>query len=414
MKHARFLFAVFCLSAVFPFFFAACKEPGVSVANQAAEKPPEPEISTLTILAAGDNLIHDIIYLAQRLPVTEAGASAEESYNFDSCYEHIRGLIEKADIAFINQETVLGGRQIGHSGYPVFNTPQETGDALLKAGFDVVNHASNHVMDRGERAVTGTMDYWDTKPAMTVLGLFRTKEERETKKQIIEKNGIKLGFLSYTYGLNGFSLPQDKPWLVPLIDTEVMARELDALRPLCDLLIVSMHWGNEFSHDISGQQRELSAFLALHQADLVIGHHPHVTEPVEIITRPDGGKLVCYYSLGDFLSHTQSDWTPDTMLGALAYVTVKKVAFPEGSEFGGQIPGSAKSITTIEEIKAIPTVSHYGKGRRPPFTVYPLYEYTNELAALQYKSTTLEYLQGVSLKLFGVYSLNDNPFAINQ
>jgi poly-gamma-glutamate synthesis protein (capsule biosynthesis protein) len=391
VKYGVFPLCLLCL-------FGGCKEPDTVAPRIEEQPPPAPKISTLTIVAAGDNLIHDIIYLAQRLP------GAEESYNFDSCYEHIKPLIERADLAFVNQETIMGGKALGHSGYPVFNTPQENGDALVKAGFDVINQASNHSLDKGEAAVFNTMDYWDKRRDVSYLGLFRTAEDRANRKTIVEKNGIKVGFLSYTYGLNGFSLPKDKPWLVPLIDTAVMAGEIDALRPLCDLLVVSMHWGNEFSHEISLRQKELALFMAEHRVDLILGHHPHVTGPMHVIFRPDGGRLVCYYSLGDFISHTQSDRTPDTMLGALAYVRVKKTSTaPSAGESG-------KSTTTIEEARAIPTVSHYGKGRRPPFTVYPLYDYSDELAALHYKNTTLDYLKGVSLKIFSIYMLNENPF----
>jgi poly-gamma-glutamate synthesis protein (capsule biosynthesis protein) len=396
MKSGRLRTAVFCLTVSLS--LSACNEPAGAAGQSAPEAVPEskPAVSTLTMLAAGDNLIHDIIYLAQRTP------GAEEAYNFDSCYDHIRGLIEAADLAFVNQETVLGGKELGHSGYPVFNTPQEVGASLIGAGFDVVNHASNHTMDRGERAVFNTMDYWDKHPEMLYLGLFRTSEQRTSLKRIIEKNGIKVGFLSYTYGLNGFSLPKDKPWLVPLIDDEVMAAEIDSLRPLCDLLVVSMHWGNEFRHEESSRQKELTLLLAKHKVDLVLGHHPHVTQTMKTFSRPDGGKLVCFYSLGDFVSHTQSDWTPDTMLGALAYVTVKKV--------NGQGDSQNESTTTIEEVRVIPTVCHYGKGRRPSFTVYPLYDYSEELAKEHYKSTSLEYLHEVSRTIFGSSLLLKNPF----
>jgi poly-gamma-glutamate synthesis protein (capsule biosynthesis protein) len=379
--------ALFCSMMFVLFPLSGCKE-AVAAAEEEAPLPgglpKEPAVSTLTILAAGDNLIHDIIYFTQRLP------GQEEAYNFDSCYAQVKGLVEEADIAFVNQETVMGGRQIGHSGYPVFNTPQEVGDALIKAGFDVANQASNHVMDRGEKAALATIDYWDARPSMIMLGLFRTQEDRDTKKHIIEKNGIKVGFLSYTYGLNGFSLPKDKPWLVPLIDAEVMIREIDRLRPLCDLLVVSMHWGNEFRHEISSQQKQLASMMAEHKVDLILGHHPHVTQPVEVIPRPDGGSLICYYSLGDFVSHTQSDWTDDTITGALAYIRVKK------QKTGGSV------VCTVETAGVIPTVCHYGKERRSPFVVYPLWDYTNELAVRHYKNnTSVESLNAAARRIFG-------------
>jgi poly-gamma-glutamate synthesis protein (capsule biosynthesis protein) len=375
-----------------------CRSAETSAGNETGQYPvskePLPEETSVTLLAAGDNLIHDIIYLAAR---------DGDRYDFDPCYSRIKAIVEKADIAMVNQETVLGGTALGLSGYPVFNSPQETGTALANAGFNVVNHASNHTMDRGEKAVTATMDFWDAfnkgrEEKVLYPGIFRGKEERETKKNIITKKGVRFGFLSYTYGLNGFSLPAGKDWLVGMINTEVMAREIDALRPDCDVLVVSMHWGNEFRHTVSETQKELAVFLAEHSVDLVIGHHPHVTQPCEILPRPDGKTLTCYYSLGDLLSHTQTDSSPDTMLGAMAWVTVvKRVLGTESEVF-------------VKSAGVIPTVCHYGKGRRPSFTVYPLWDYTEELVAEHYKSekVSLEYLYKVSREVFGMRILERN------
>jgi poly-gamma-glutamate synthesis protein (capsule biosynthesis protein) len=366
------------------------------------EVPDIPESSRntsyITIIAAGDNLVHDIIYNAARVR-----GAAEESFNFTPNYEHIKPIIEKADIAFVNQETVLGGKNFSNSGYPVFNTPQDVGLALINTGFDVVNHASNHTMDRGEGAVFGTMDFWDAHKEVELLGIFRSEEQRKTEKHIIEKNGIKVGFLSYTYGLNGFVLPRDKPWLVGMIDKDVMQKEIAELRPLCDLLVVSMHWGNEFQHTISDSQKDLAQFMAERRVDVIIGHHPHVTEPVEVFPRPDGGRLICYYSLGDMLSHTQSDWTNDTITGALAYIRVKKTQ--RGTE----------TTCAVEIAGVIPTVCHYGKERGSPFIVYPLWDYTNEQAAVHYKNKmTLDYLKDVAGKIFGLRVMSREQYALYE
>jgi poly-gamma-glutamate synthesis protein (capsule biosynthesis protein) len=361
-------------------------------AGNAVEEIPAVEETSVILAAAGDNLIHDLIYFAAR---------DGETYDFNPMYRHVKPLLEKAGIAFINQETVLGGTAIGLSSYPSFNSPQETGAALAAAGFNVVNHASNHSMDRGEKALAATMDFWDEfnrerAEKVRYLGVFRSAEERENSRSIIEKEGIRFGFLSYTYGLNGYSLPAGKDWMVPLIDKETMAKEIDALRPHCDILVVSMHWGSEFRHTPSDEQKELAAFLADHKVDLVLGHHPHVTQPCEVIRRADGGSLTVYYSLGDFLSHTQTASSPDTMLGALAWVTVTR-----------SVSGSV-SITAAE---VIPTVCHYGKGRSPSFTVYPLWDYTEALAAEHYKSAkiSLDYLWKTSREIFGERLLELDP-----
>jgi poly-gamma-glutamate synthesis protein (capsule biosynthesis protein) len=349
-------------------------------------QPLSQQTQTITLIAAGDNLIHDTVYRAAALP--------KGGYDFGPIYERVRPLIQAADIAFINQESILGGEKFVLSNYPAFNSPQEAGLALAEAGFDVVNHATNHTMDKGQGAVFASLDFWDAlnkkraEEPVLVLGVFRSKEQRSEAK-IVERRGVKVGFLSYTYGLNGNPLPRDKPWLTALIDPRVMAAEIDALRPLCDLLVVSMHWGVEYRHETSPSQRELAALLAAHKVDLVLGHHPHVIEPVEILDREDGGKMVCFYSLGDFLSHTSS--SKDCALGALGLVTVQKTALP------GQPP-----VTQITGVQAIPTVCHYGRTRPLSFKVYPLYEYTEELAAAHRFRFTLAYLRGVAEKVLGV------------
>jgi poly-gamma-glutamate synthesis protein (capsule biosynthesis protein) len=190
--------------------------------------------SSLTLVAAGDNLFHETIFKAFK---------GEEGYNFDPVYETVKPLIAGADLAFINQETVLGRESFGYSGYPRFNTPQALAKNLADAGFDIINQANNHIMDKGEEGIRDTIGVWDGVPGVTCLGIHRSREERDGRKVVIEKNGIRTGFLAYTYGTNSLPLPRDKPYLVSLIDRETMTAEIGALRPLCDFLVVSMHWG---------------------------------------------------------------------------------------------------------------------------------------------------------------------------
>ena len=377
-------------------FFPGCPKPAAKQTTNNKNSVTEVETisetsSFITIIAAGDNLIHDIIY-------NRARVAGEDRFDFSPAYAQIKPIIEKADIAFVNQETVMGGKQLGYSGYPVFNTPQDAGLGLIDAGFNVINHASNHSMDRGEAAVFGTIDFWKSQ-GVNCLGIFKSEEERKTGKHIMEKNGIKTGFLSYTYGLNGFVLPRDKPWLVGLIDKEVMAREIGELRPHCDFLVVSMHWGSEFLHTVNDYQKEMALFLAEQKVDLILGHHPHVTAPVEVIDRPDGKKLFVYYSLGDILSHTQSAYTQDTVTGALAYIQVKKT-------------GTKDTVyCTVETATVIPTVCHYTLDRKKPFTAYPLWDYTDELASIHFKKNlTVKYLNDVARQVFGLRVLDRELF----
>ena len=260
---------------------------------------------------------------------------------------------------------MIAGEAFGYSGYPEFNGPHEIGTALIDTGFDVVNHATNHTMDKGEAAVYAVMDFWDKHSNILVLGIYRSKEQRDTRRAIIKKNNITIGWLAYTYGTNGIPLPKAKPYLVSLIDTQVMAREIAELRLLCDFLIVSMHWGEEYRHTTSKRQEELALFLAENNVDLVLGHHPHVIQPVREYPRTGDGKTVVFFSLGNFLS---SQKELPRLLGAMAHITVTKTENK-----------SAPQPVFVKEAEIIPIVTHYDKEYKH-FKVYPLAAYTKELA----------------------------------
>jgi len=379
------------------FFSCAGVPKQTPVPAPAPEITTEPEIKTplapqanyLTIVAVGDNLLHE--------PIIRAGFQTS-GYNFDSMYDKIRGYILPADIAFINQETVLINKNLGYSGYPQFGSPKEIGDAIAAAGFDIVNHATNHIMDKGEAGVLSSMDFWDSYQDIHYLGIHRSEEDRAKRQVIISKNNFKVGFLSYTYGTNGIPLPKGKSWLVSMIDQGKMAADIKSLRPLCDYLVVSMHWGEEYRLSRSKEQEKLAAFLAEQQVDLVIGHHPHVLEPLVIEKRKDGGSMPVFYSLGNFLS-AHATPVKETLLGGLMYVKLKK---------------KEETIST-EEIGLIPIITHYDAGLSG-FSVYPLHEYTEEMAAKHWnrrrgdKNLTTSYFIRLAVDMFGPALILENPF----
>lgn len=370
--------------------FAGCHASQSAVPQYAAvEAEAEEQILKryLVMVAAGDNLTHCIIFNRAR--------TSDGRFDFNSSFDRIRPIIQNADIAFVNQETVMGGTQFGYTGWPLFNSPQEMGLALINAGFNVINLSHNHSMDRGQDALLGTMDFFDYHDVM-YLGVFRTEKAR-SERRIMEKNGIRVGFLAYTFSLNGLPLPPDKPWLVALIDRDVMAREIAGLRPYCDILVVSMHWGDEFTHVPSAGQRALANFMAEHNVDIILGHHPHVIQPLEFIERPDGGTLTVFYSLGDLLSHTHSRHTPNTIAGALAYIRIKKT-WENGA-----------STAAVDFAGVIPTVSHYSRAISP-FVVYPLWDYTEELASSHGVGMASAFNLDWDITLDHLYSINRDIF----
>jgi poly-gamma-glutamate synthesis protein (capsule biosynthesis protein) len=367
-----------------PGFFICFARDGLTLVTS-GENKAEPDF--LTLIAAGDNLIHESIIQA---------AFRDGEYAFEPIYAGIKPFIEPADIAFINQETPLAGEGFGYSRGLVFNTPPIMGKTLAETGFNVVSHANNHALDKGEAGLLATLELWNSIPAMQYLGIHRSPEHREQRQIIINKNNINVGFLAYTYGTNRAPLPREKSYLVSLAENEVMAREIDALRPLCDFLVVSMHWGNEYDHRYTGAQTATARLLADHGADLILGHHPHVIQACEYLPRRDGKKTLCFYSLGNFLAAQDH---PQTLLGALAYIKIKKV----------------NSETSIEQTAVIPTVTHFDKAYAG-FRIYPLYRYTEDLANThgrkrpQYE-LSLAYFTALAEGIFGDKIIGYNPFA---
>ncbi len=338
------------------------------------EAPTEPPPVSIRITAAGDNLLHNTVSMACE---TEDGG-----YDFDPVYENIKKIISDSDIAFINQEVMLTGEV---SAYPNLAAPAENADALINAGFNVINIASNHSLDKGMKGLEACLENVHARPFDAVLGAFRSQEDASALC-IVEKQGIRFGFLSYTYSLNGYQLPADKPWKVSLIDEGKIKSDLAALRPECDYLIVSMHWGSEYQTTEGDRQQELARLLCDGGADLIIGTHPHVLQPMSLLEREDGHRTLCAYSLGNFVSNQHKRVT---MLGGILQV---ELLFNRDGML-------------LETVSAgvIPTVTHYKKGH---YTIWPLSEYNDDLAAVHgiknYETPFhMEYLNGLSQKILG-------------
>ena len=313
------------------------------------------QASDVTLLAVGDNLIH--------IEVVKSGMQEDGALNYDHLYSNLKEEIAAADIAVVNQETILGGGDFAYSGYPNFNSPTEIGDALVKAGFDVVLHATNHTLDKGLKGVKNTFAYWKTKPEIRVLGINESKEDRE-EITVVEKNGIKLAMLNYTYSLNGYSLPKDKPYLVNLLDKEKMAEDIDKAEQIADFTIVYPHWGSEYVYTATAMQKELTEFFYEHGVDLVVGAHPHVIEPVEWIETNEDHRMLVYYSLGNFMSYQKE---APRMLGAMAKVTIHK----------------DRNGAYISDATMTPIVTHYENGPADfHYGIYKLIDYTPALAKI--------------------------------
>jgi poly-gamma-glutamate synthesis protein (capsule biosynthesis protein) len=210
--------------------------------------------------------------------------------------------LQKADFVVGNFETTLAGAEKGYSGYPLFNSPAELAAALKDNGFDLLFTANNHSMDSGADGVIKTID--NLKAAgLNYVGTARSQEEKE-RGFIFFKNDIKIIFYAYTYGTNGIPLPSGRDYLVSLIDEERIKSDVYRAKNTeeADLVVVSMHWGNEYERLPAEGQRELAERLIDSGVDVVIGTHPHVIQPAEIIKTENSQGLVLY-SLGNFISN---------------------------------------------------------------------------------------------------------------
>ncbi len=346
-----------------------------AVSAEALETLP---VQTVTFVACGDNLIHSTVF-ADAKTLAEG---TDKEYNFLPMYEYVADTIAAADLAFINQETPFGGTSRPYSGYPMFNTPDQMGEDLITLGFDIIGLANNHMLDSTSKGYERTIDFWNEKENVWQIGGYKNREDFENIR-VIEKNGITIALLAYTYGTNGLSLPKGSELVIPLAEDEVIDRQTKAARELADCVIVSIHWGVEDAFTPNATQKRQAQLMADNGVDVIIGHHPHVLQPLTWLERADGGRTLCMYSLGNFLSGMMYS---RNMVGGILGFTITKT--PVG--------------VSIDEVWFEPTVCQYNNRIRG-FKIYPFSQYTDEL---QKAHGAHKFDSGMSLK--SMRSIIDN------
>ena len=293
--------------------------------NKIEEKEEEkPKEYSASLVMVGDLLVHDRLYNAMK---------TSNGYDFKPALTYIKDIVKEYDIAYYNQETILGGEEIVLSSYPSFNSPYEVGDAMIDAGFNLVSLATNHTLDRGEKAITNSVNYWNEHPSVLAVGSYLSFEERD-KVRIKEVNNITYTMLNYTYGTNGVKVPEGKEYLVnvwpctgsdPRVDTKYqeykikVKEDIDRVRDKVDVLIVSMHWGIEYTHTPTKYQEDMANYLSSLGVDIIIGTHPHVVMPITYID-----DTLVIYSLGNFLSAQETNVDYNTTVGLLSTVKITK------------------------------------------------------------------------------------------
>lgn len=330
---------------------------------------PEPAFKEydISLMALGDNLMH--------MGIVNTGKKKDGTYDFSFLFEDIADFLSRADIKIINQETIFAGNDLGFSGYPKFNSPTEVGDAIAAAGFNVVLHATNHAADQNIEGLINCASFWKKYSDILTPGIH--EEEIYGEIPLLTIGDITFAILNYVYAPNAQVIDKSLQGHLDMLcdyDRQTGAIRFTALNPqvtedirtakeLADIVIVCPHWGAEYQSEPSKYQQKFAAEIAEAGADLIIGTHPHVPQPVEWLTTTDGRKVLCYYSLGNYVS-TQDK--KECLLGGMAWVTfhvTEDDIFIENETTG-----------------MLPIVCHY---TCPPLRlkkIYLLEEYTEDLA----------------------------------
>lgn len=357
---------------------------------------PTPTPNVVSMIAVGDNLL-DWYML-------EDAQQEDGSFDFSGYYTNIEKYIALGDFAVVNQETPLGGDEgykgsgveydyIGsrtrwgsYHGYSTFNSPDEIGHQLVKSGFNVVTSATNHISDYGITALHNTIAFWKQYPEVTMIGI-NESAEAEQEITVVEKYGIKLALLNYTYGLNIRSALDEEIFSVNLLSESRVKRDVAKAKELADFVIVFPHWGTEYQMTANSYQKNYTKLFLECGVDVVVGAHPHISQPMEWLEREDGHRMVVYYSLGNFISMFKN---AKCELEGMAYLEFYK----------------DEDECYIKEGSIIPLVNHWTYdeevfGKRKDFTVYALQDYTPELAG---SHGCLNYSEG---KSFGYEFINE-------
>lgn len=349
---------------VIMFMIVGCQSP-----KEKTKDEPTTDGNKASFVAVGDNLMHQLLL---------DNAKQGSDYDFSPYYTNIQSYIQKADLSFVNQETILGGGT--PSGYPNFNTPDVMAKNLSDAGFDIVNGATNHSLDKGGNALLHSIKVFDNYKNMNYIGLYESQEKRDDIV-VVEKNGMKIALLSYNQLTNGHKMPNS--YCMNLFDEEVIKKDVENAKEIADFVLVSCHWGNEYDTQPDAFQKKYAKLFAELGVDVVVGTHSHTLQPVEWIEGKEGHKTLVAYSLGNFVSGMMEEETQ--LEGMLSFDFIKK-----------------DNQCSIENVVLTPLVNHYqvsnlkdAYGTRYGFTVYRLKDYTEDLA----KQHGLNGYEGIEINL---------------
>lgn len=295
------------------------------------EKPKEPVVENykLSLFAVGDALIHDGVYIDAN--TYKKGEDGYYVYDFHKMFTDIADIVKDYDLAFYNQETVIGGKNLGLSNYPCFNSPDEIGENLVDIGFNMVNLSTNHSKDKGIAGLKYSANFWKNQKDVYAVGSYTSKEEKE-KVRYETKNGITYALFGYSTVTNGFTISDSESYYWDLYEKEKVKKDIEKVRDKVDVVIVSMHWGTEYTHVPTEEEREIAKYLSSLGVDIIIGHHPHVIQPIEYV-----GDTLVIYSLGNFISAQDG--------------TAKRVGMMASLDINKTVTDGKTTSVTIDNVK---------------------------------------------------------------
>ncbi len=343
----------------------------LAVSTRALPKPPETH--RVSFVGVGDNLIHDVVYMQAN---RHAGGNGRgrDVFDFKPMYTDVADIIAEADIAYINQETLPVTDPGNISTYPLFGSPAQLIYDMKDIGFDVFAQASNHSFDKGDRGVRDAYGIYESlKNEIYAVGIYKKDEQNF---RLVEKNGIRIGFVGYTDLTNGMSLPASSDYYIPLTrDYSVIEKDLEYAKKSSDFVVVLVHWGVENSHNVSARQKELAQLFARSGADVVVGTHPHVIQPIEYVD-----DTLVIYSLGNFISAQLN--SANMVEGMISFDFVK-----------------TRDKKSIENVTFTPLINYFNYSFRD-IAVYTLSSYEEKNLAISHKlGTTAEYARGLTNKV---------------
>ena len=335
--------------------------------------------SKVTFTAVGDTIAHKQIYTY--------GAMYENN-NYDFLYDNVKEKISDADLSAVVQETPFAEDkdiynateddikstsqeskikdQINrlYSEYPRFASPQGIASSQEAAGFDIIACATNHMMDQGIEGIDRT--YYAYKDDTNVIGILPSDRQESENYIVISKNGITIALFDYTYGINDLGIPSGYSNCINILsDEDKVKKDLETARQEADAVIVFVHWGEEYKSDITDYQKKWTNIFYESGVNVVIGSHPHVLEPYELIQREGGQQMLVYYSLGNFVSGQNEI---ERILGGMATFTISKTVTQDGMTI------------TLTDYELEPIVTHQEK--EGIYTAYFLRDYTDSLASM--------------------------------